>query len=90
MAPNTHTQATHNHAPRTSRPTPVTHITQVVGGIIEKDGVMGLMGRGLGTKLVTNGIQGILFSVLWRLGQVRFWFFVLFFEGVGRVSLAAR
>eukprot|EP00983_Pelagomonas_calceolata_P091821 1157594-Pelagomonas_calceolata.AAC.1 len=27
------------------------------------------MGRGLGTKLISNGMQGILFSVLWRLGQ---------------------
>ncbi|KAL6756341.1 mitochondrial carrier protein [Haematococcus lacustris] len=47
---------------------PVTY-TAVVQEIIKKDGVAGLMGRGLGTKLVTNGIQGILFSVLWRLGQ---------------------
>jgi hypothetical protein len=41
--------------------------------IIKKDGLSGLFGRGLGTKLITNGIQGILFSVLWRLGQVRVW-----------------
>ncbi|GFH31405.1 uncharacterized protein HaLaN_30446, partial [Haematococcus lacustris] len=47
---------------------PVTY-TAVVQEIIKKDGVAGLMGRGLSTKLVTNGIQGILFSVLWRLGQ---------------------
>lgn len=37
--------------------------------VVEKDGVLGLFGRGLSTKLVTNGIQGVLFSVLWRLGQ---------------------
>jgi hypothetical protein len=42
---------------------------QVVKGIVEKDGVIGLFGRGLTTKLVTNGIQGIMFSVLWRIGQ---------------------
>jgi hypothetical protein len=41
--------------------------------IIKKDGLAGLFGRGLGTKLITNGIQGILFSVLWRLGQVGMW-----------------
>lgn len=41
----------------------------VVKMIIEKDGVVGLFGRGLGTKLISNGVQGILFSVLWRLGQ---------------------
>ena len=37
--------------------------------VIEKDGVSGLMFRGLVTKIVSNGFQGILFSVLWRLGQ---------------------
>ena len=37
--------------------------------IVAKEGVQGLFFRGLGTKLITNGIQGILFSVLWRLGQ---------------------
>lgn len=39
-------------------------------GILEKEGISGLLGRGLGTKLISNGLQGILFSVLWRLGQV--------------------
>eukprot|EP00798_Chlamydomonas_sp_ICE-L_P030089 gene30089-35051_t len=43
--------------------------TQIVKGIVEKEGVIGLFTRGLGTKLITNGMQGILFSVLWRLGQ---------------------
>jgi hypothetical protein len=38
--------------------------------VIAKDGIQGLFLRGLGTKLITNGMQGILFSVLWRLGQV--------------------
>ena len=37
--------------------------------IIEKEGISGLFLRGLGTKLISNGIQGVLFSVLWRLGQ---------------------
>ena len=37
--------------------------------IVEKEGLQGLFFRGLGTKLITNGIQGIMFSVLWRLGQ---------------------
>merc|ERR1711916_136305 len=32
--------------------------------VVEKDGMIGLFGRGLTTKLVTNGIQGIMFSVL--------------------------
>jgi hypothetical protein len=47
---------------------PVTYLT-VAKEIITKDGVLGLMGRGLGTKIVSNGMQGIMFSVLWRLGQ---------------------
>ena len=37
--------------------------------VIEKDGVSGLLFRGLVTKIISNGCQGILFSVLWRLGQ---------------------
>lgn len=34
--------------------------------IIAQDGIMGLLGRGLGTKLISNGIQGAMFSVLWK------------------------
>ena len=30
---------------------------------------MGLFGRGLKTKILANGLQGLMFSVLWRLGQ---------------------
>tara|TARA_B110001452_G_scaffold109214_1_gene90620 strand:- start:156 stop:428 length:273 start_codon:yes stop_codon:yes gene_type:complete len=37
--------------------------------VVEKDGVAGLMFRGLVTKIISNGCQGVLFSVLWRLGQ---------------------
>jgi len=37
--------------------------------IIAKDGVSGLLFRGLVTKIISNGCQGILFSVLWRMGQ---------------------
>jgi hypothetical protein len=42
---------------------------QVLKSVIEADGVLGLMGRGLKTKILANGLQGLLFSVLWRLGQ---------------------
>jgi len=35
--------------------------------IIAKEGVLGLFARGLGTRLLTNGIQASLFSVLWKL-----------------------
>ena len=37
-----------------------------VKAIVEKDGVYGLMFRGLETKFVANGLQGILFSILWK------------------------
>jgi len=45
--------------------TPVSYIT-VTKDIIQKNGVRDLLGRGLPIRLATNGIQGILFSVLWR------------------------
>jgi hypothetical protein len=35
--------------------------------IIKKDGCVGLFGRGLKIRLITNGIQGVVFSVLWKL-----------------------
>eukprot|EP00746_Dinoflagellata_sp_MGD_P008036 gnl/MRDRNA2_/MRDRNA2_116014_c0_seq1.p1 gnl/MRDRNA2_/MRDRNA2_116014_c0~~gnl/MRDRNA2_/MRDRNA2_116014_c0_seq1.p1 ORF type:complete len:338 (+),score=42.95 gnl/MRDRNA2_/MRDRNA2_116014_c0_seq1:152-1165(+) len=34
--------------------------------IIEKDGVVGLFGRGLKTRLLSNGIQAALFSATWK------------------------
>jgi len=37
--------------------------------VVAKDGISGLMFRGLQTKIISNGCQGILFSVLWRIGQ---------------------
>lgn len=47
---------------------PVTY-PEVVRQVIASDGLMGLFGRGLKTKILANGLQGLLFSVLWRLGQ---------------------
>ncbi|KIR62579.1 mitochondrial carrier protein [Cryptococcus bacillisporus CA1873] len=35
--------------------------------IVEAEGWRGLFGRGLGTRLLTNGLQGLLFSILWKL-----------------------
>ncbi|KAL9185246.1 hypothetical protein ACHAXT_003023 [Thalassiosira profunda] len=37
--------------------------------VLENDGVLGLLGRGLQTRLLTNAIQGALFSVLWKYFQ---------------------
>ena len=42
---------------------------QIVAMIIEKDGIKGLFGRGLQTRLLTNAIQGAIFSVLWKYFQ---------------------
>jgi hypothetical protein len=42
---------------------------EVVAMILEQDGVVGLFGRGLQTRLLTNMIQGAVFSVLWRYFQ---------------------
>lgn len=37
-----------------------------VKGIIAKDGVKGLFGRGLTTRLLTNMLQSMVFSVGWK------------------------
>jgi hypothetical protein len=37
-----------------------------VKNIIKEDGVAGLFGRGLKTRIIANGMQGIMFSVLWK------------------------
>jgi hypothetical protein len=42
------------------------HAVQMV---LAKDGVSGLFFRGLGTKILSNGMQGLLFNVLWRMGM---------------------
>jgi hypothetical protein len=47
---------------------PISYMS-AVSTIIAKDGISGLFFRGLVTKIISNGCQGILFSVLWRLGQ---------------------
>lgn len=40
--------------------------SEIVKNIIKKNGVKDLFGRGLKTRIITNGIQGILFTVCWR------------------------
>lgn len=35
--------------------------------VIKEDGIGGLLGRGLKTKIAANGLQGLMFSVLWKL-----------------------
>jgi hypothetical protein len=40
--------------------------SEVARSIVEKEGVQGLLFRGLETKLYSNGVQSIVFSILWR------------------------
>jgi hypothetical protein len=35
--------------------------------VVRQDGRIGLFGRGLKTRIIANGLQGILFSILWKL-----------------------
>ena len=49
-----------------SYPEPISYF-DIIKLIIKKDGLIGLMGRGLKTRLLSNGIQGMMFSVLWKL-----------------------
>jgi Mitochondrial carrier protein len=39
---------------------------QVIRNVLAESGVQGLMFRGLETKILANGLQGILFSILWK------------------------
>mmetsp|Transcript_5404 Transcript_5404/g.11469 ORF Transcript_5404/g.11469 Transcript_5404/m.11469 type:complete len:92 (+) Transcript_5404:177-452(+) len=39
---------------------------QVFRRVLAESGVTGLMFRGLETKILANGLQGILFSILWK------------------------
>eukprot|EP00005_Dracoamoeba_jomungandri_P000484 CAMPEP_0174252526 /NCGR_PEP_ID=MMETSP0439-20130205/1961_1 /TAXON_ID=0 /ORGANISM="Stereomyxa ramosa, Strain Chinc5" /LENGTH=322 /DNA_ID=CAMNT_0015333077 /DNA_START=23 /DNA_END=991 /DNA_ORIENTATION=- len=53
---------------KTTKQTCVTAITypQAVKLVVEKDGLIGLFGRGLKTRILANGLQGMMFAVLWR------------------------
>merc|ERR1719201_3152556 len=45
---------------------------QIVSKIIEEDGIMGLFGRGLKTRIIANGMQGLMFSVLYKMFEEQF------------------
>ena len=34
--------------------------------IVKEDGISGLFGRGLKTRILTNGIQGVVFTISWK------------------------
>mmetsp|Transcript_15569 Transcript_15569/g.38216 ORF Transcript_15569/g.38216 Transcript_15569/m.38216 type:complete len:256 (+) Transcript_15569:576-1343(+) len=40
--------------------------SEVARRIVAKDGLRGLFTRGLATRLVTNAVQGLMFSVVWK------------------------
>lgn len=44
---------------------PISYST-AIKRVIAEDGLMGLMSRGLSTKIMANGLQGIMFSILWK------------------------
>eukprot|EP00755_Sulcionema_specki_P005370 Sspe_Gene.4832::Locus_1596_Transcript_1_1_Confidence_1.000_Length_1528::g.4832::m.4832 len=50
---------------RQTSPVPISY-AEVAKEIVEKDGVAGLFGRGLQTRILANGMQGMMFSVLWK------------------------
>ena len=56
---------------RVIKTTKQTHTTAIsypdaVRLVVKEDGVLGLMGRGLRTRILANGMQGLMFSVLWK------------------------
>ena len=42
---------------------------EIAHDIIKQDGMRGLFGRELKMKILTNGIQGIVFNVIWKIIQ---------------------
>jgi hypothetical protein len=45
--------------------TPITYL-DAAKQIIKNDGIMSLFGRGLKTRIIANGAQGMMFTVLWK------------------------
>lgn len=40
---------------------------QIINSIYNHGGIQELVGRGLGTRILTNGLQSVIFTVLWKL-----------------------
>lgn len=51
--------------------TPITY-PQAVKNVVKEEGVLALFGRGLKTRILTNGLQGLVFAVLWKAIQAKF------------------
>lgn len=60
---------------KTTQQTTDLSFQEAVKMVVEADGIKGLFGRGLKTRLLTNGIEGCIFSVFWR-----------YFQGIGSPS----
>lgn len=45
---------------------------QAVKNVIAQDGIIGLFGRGLRTRILANGMQGIMFTIVWRYFEEKF------------------
>jgi hypothetical protein len=56
---------------RQTSPDPNLGYVAAARGIIDEEGWSGLFGRGLSTRLLTNGLQGMFFSVVWKLLEER-------------------
>ena len=59
----------HQIVTTSARAAPATLATlfrQCAKQITEEHGVMELFGRGLKTRLLANGMQGIMFSIMWK------------------------
>ena len=39
---------------------------ETINLIVKKDGIKGILGRGLKTRILTNGLQGLLFTIYWK------------------------
>jgi len=50
---------------------PITY-PNAVREILQKDGLRGLFGRGLKTRIISNGTQGLVFAVLWKYFQTQY------------------
>lgn len=50
---------------RQTHQSPISYL-QAVKLVLEKDGYQGLFFRGLKTRILANGLQGLMFSVLWK------------------------
>lgn len=50
---------------------PITY-AQATKMVVDSDGLAGLFGRGLKTRILANGMQGMLFTVLWKYMEEQF------------------